>query len=45
MNVASWNAKANEADIDFNTFTIADAVDWAEFVEMVNDVDIEHEEE
>lgn len=45
-NVSTFNVFMNDSEQDFNySYTIADAVDWAEFVEMVNDVDIEHEEE
>ena len=45
-NISTWNMLANNSENDFNySYTIADAVDWAEFVEMVSDVDIEHEEE
>lgn len=45
-NISTWNMLANSSEEDFNySYNLSDAVQWAEFVEMVNDVDIEHEEE
>ena len=31
MNVSTFNAIANTADIDFDKFTLADAIGYAEF--------------
>lgn len=36
MNCSTWNAMANSAEIDFDTYTLADAIDYAEFIEDVN---------
>lgn len=36
MNCSTWNAMANSAEIDFETYTLADAIDYAEFIEDVN---------
>lgn len=33
MNVSTWNSVMNTADIDFDTFTLADAIGYAEFEE------------
>lgn len=41
MNVSTWNVKMNDSEIDFEyVYTIADAVDVAEFWETVRDVEI-----
>lgn len=45
MNVSTWNSRANGADVDFGTFSIADAVDIAEFWEMVAEEDVYMEDE
>ena len=36
MNVSTFNAIANTVDIDFDKFTLADAISYAEFEEEVN---------
>lgn len=37
MNCSTWNAMVNSAEIDFDTYTLADAIDLAEFIEDIND--------
>lgn len=45
-NVSSFNSLMNTSETDFNySYNLSDAVQWAEFVEMVNDVEIEQEDE
>ena len=34
MNCSTWNALANSAEIDFDTYTLADAIGYAEFEEQ-----------
>lgn len=36
MNVATWNSIMNTSDIDFDNFTLADAIGYVEFEEDVN---------
>ena len=36
MNVSTFNAIANTADIDFDKFTLADAIGYAEFEEELH---------
>ena len=45
-NVSTFNSLMNSSENDFNySYTIADAVDWAEFVEMVNEDDTIYQED
>lgn len=36
MNPATFNAIQNTSDIDFDKFTLSDAIDYAEFEEDIN---------
>lgn len=45
MNPSTFNMNMNTADIDFDTFSIGDAVEVAQFWEDVNYVEIVEEED
>lgn len=46
MNVSTWNSMANDAESDFEfSYSIADAVDYAEFQEDLNSWEQENNED
>lgn len=45
-NTSTWNMLANSSEEDFNySYNLSDAVQWAEFVEMVNEDDAIYQED